>query len=136
MASCWPDVQGACCCCAAAGASCCAGSERGAAKWREADLEWLGSKPSQVQTSVFEMGQEQPHAQEHELPGVSVPLQHQQQPASAVFCQLRETSDCLQLHLVMLSSQSLTAAGWVSACHMHGAPETSPPCTWLQLAYD
>jgi hypothetical protein len=46
------------------------GSERGGAKWREADLEWLGSKPSQVQTSMFEMGQEQPRAQEHDLPAL------------------------------------------------------------------
>jgi len=51
--------------------TCATGSERGGAKWREADLEWLGAKPNQVQTSVFEMGQEQPHAQEHELTGVS-----------------------------------------------------------------
>lgn len=47
-----------------------AGSERNSLKWREADLEWLGSKPSQVQTSVFEMGQEQPHAQDHDLTSV------------------------------------------------------------------
>jgi hypothetical protein len=43
------------------------GSTRGGAKWREADLEWLGAKPGGVQTSVFEMGQEQPRAQEHDL---------------------------------------------------------------------
>lgn len=52
------------------------GSERGGAKWREADLEWLGSKPSQVQTSMFEQGQEQPHAQEHDLTGVSRSWDH------------------------------------------------------------
>lgn len=43
------------------------GSERGGSRWREADLEWLGLKPGQVQTSVFEVGQEQPHAEEHDL---------------------------------------------------------------------
>jgi hypothetical protein len=47
-----------------------AGSERNGAKWHEADLEWLGSKPTQVQTSVFETGQEQPHAQDHDLTSV------------------------------------------------------------------
>lgn len=41
------------------------GSERGSTTWREADLEWLGWKPEMVQTSVFEMGREQPNAQEH-----------------------------------------------------------------------
>lgn len=55
-----------------------AGSERGGSRWREADLEWLGLKPGQVQTSVFEVGQEQPHAEEHDLKAVSVmdPIAH------------------------------------------------------------
>ncbi|KAF8066204.1 ycf42 [Scenedesmus sp. PABB004] len=41
------------------------GSERSSTTWREADLEWLGLKPDIVQTSVFEMGREQPNAMEH-----------------------------------------------------------------------
>jgi hypothetical protein len=38
----------------------------------------LGLKPGQVQTSVFEVGQEQPHAEEHDLKAVSVmdPIAH------------------------------------------------------------
>lgn len=47
------------------------GSERTYTPWREADLEWLGVKPDQVQTSVFEMGREQPNAIEHHTAEVS-----------------------------------------------------------------
>lgn len=52
---------------------CCiySGSTRSSATWREADLEWLGLKPEEVQTSVFEMGREQPNAQEYQTAGVS-----------------------------------------------------------------
>lgn len=41
------------------------GSERGGTRWREADLEWLGLRPDEVQTSVFEQGREQPNAMWH-----------------------------------------------------------------------
>lgn len=47
------------------------GPERSHTKWREADLEWLGVKPDHVQTSVFEMGQEQPNAVYHNTTTVS-----------------------------------------------------------------
>lgn len=57
-----------------------AGSERRSLKWREADLEWLGSKPTQVQTSVFETGQEQPHAQDHDLTSVGTQMLYLQAP--------------------------------------------------------
>eukprot|EP00775_Hariotina_reticulata_P006081 gene6081-6321_t len=52
------------------------GSERSGSKWREADLEWLGLHPGQVQTSVFEMGQEQPNAATHDTQTLLGATQH------------------------------------------------------------
>lgn len=94
----------------------CSGSERGGAKWREADLEWLGSKPTQVQTSMFEMGQEQPHAQEHDLPAVR--LQGYGQQLLVTVCGCRNHAGCVlshcvrNLHALALQASCLAQHTW------------------------
>ena len=43
------------------------GCDRADTQWREADFEWLGVSPSEVQVTIFEKGQNDPSAMELKL---------------------------------------------------------------------